>query len=209
MGYGRSKDLTTFASVPGYPLLMATEATQILQAISAGDQADVGKLMELMYDDLRALARVQLGGDTPNHTLDPTAVVHEAFMKLVGRQDVDWRGRSHFFAVSAKAMRHILVDYARQQAAQKRGGQRQRIPLSDDIVLSAERDEDVLALDDALEVLAEIDEQRSRIVELRFFGGMTIREVSEVLGIAERTVDKQWAATRLWLRKYLAENPPK
>jgi RNA polymerase sigma factor (TIGR02999 family) len=165
--------------------------------------------MELMYDELRALAHVQLRGDSPNHTLDPTAVVHEAFLKLVGQQHVDWRSRSHFYAISAQAMRHILVDYARQKAAQKRGGQRQRIPLSDDVALSAERDEDVLALDDALDVLAEIDENRARIVELRFFGGMTVREVSQALGIAERTVGKQWAATRLWLRKYLAENSQK
>jgi RNA polymerase sigma factor (TIGR02999 family) len=148
-----------------------------------------------------------MGGVTPNHSLDPTAVVHEVFIKLIDRQNVDWRGKTHFYAVSARAMRDILVDYARQKAALKRGGNRQRIPLADDVALSPQRDEDVLALDEALNALAEIDQQRAQIVELRFFGGMTVKEVAEVLGIAERTVGKQWATIRLWLRKYLTENP--
>lgn len=163
--------------------------------------------MELVYDDLRRLARLQLSRGTPNSSLDPTAVVHEIFIKLVDRENVDWRGKSHFYRVSARAMRDILVDYARQKAAQKRGGDRQRIPLADDVALSPQRDEDVLALHEALNALAQIDEQRALIVEMRFFGGMTVKEVSEALGIAERTVGKQWATVRLWLRKYLAENP--
>lgn len=186
---------------------MASDATQILQAITAGDRSDVDKLMELVYDDLRGLARVQMSRGTPNHSIDPTAVVHEIFIKLVGRENVDWRGKSHFYAVCARAMRDILVDYARQKAAQKRGGDRQRIPLTDDLVLNPQRDEDVLALHEALNALAEIDKQRAMIVELRFFGGMSVKEVSEALGIAERTVGNQWATVRLWLRKFLSENP--
>jgi RNA polymerase sigma factor (TIGR02999 family) len=186
---------------------MASEATQILQAISAGDRSGVDQLVELVYDDLRGLARVQLRRTAPNHSLDPTAVVHEAFIKLIGRDNVDWRCRSHFYAICARSMRDILVDYARQKAAQKRGGDRQRMPLADDVALSPQRDEDVLALHDALNALAEIDQQRALIVELRFFGGMTVKEVAEALGIAERTVGKQWATVRLWLRKYMTENP--
>jgi RNA polymerase sigma-70 factor (ECF subfamily) len=186
---------------------MASDATQILQEISAGARSHVEQLMQLTYDDLRGLARARLGGDTPNHTLDPTALVHEAFIKLIDHQKTDWRGRSHFFAVSAKTMRHLLVDHAREKAAQKRGGNRQRIPLSDDVALSPEREEDVLALDEALNTLAEIDEQRAMIVELRFFSGMTVKEVAVVLDTSETTVGREWAATRLWLRKYLAENP--
>lgn len=186
---------------------MSSDATQILQAISEGDRSHVEQLMQLTYDDLRGLARAQLGGDAANHTLDPTGVVHEVFIKLIDREEIDWRGRSHFFAVSAKAMRHILVDYAREKAAQKRGGNRQRIPLVPDVALSPERDEDVLALDEALNALAEIDERRATIVELRFFSGMTVQEVALVLSISETTVGREWAATRLWLRKYLAENP--
>lgn len=188
---------------------MASGATQILQAFSAGDRSDVEKLMHLVYDDLRRLACSHLGTDTPRHTLDPTAVVHEVFLKLVDRDEIDWRGRSHFFAVSAKTMRHLLVDHAREKAAQKRGGNRQRIPLADDIALSPDRDEDVLAVDEALDALAEIDGQRARIVEMRFFSGMTVQEVATVLGVSEKTVGREWAATRLWLRKYLRENPPR
>jgi RNA polymerase sigma-70 factor (ECF subfamily) len=185
---------------------MPSDATQILQAISAGDRSQVEELMHLVYDDLRGLARARLGGDTPKHTLDPTAVVHEVFIKLIDHKNIDWRGRSHFFAVSAKTMRNILVDYAREKAAQKRGGDRQRIPLADDLALSPNREEDVLALDEALNALAKIDEQRAFIVELRFFGGMTVKEVAAVIGVSEKTVGREWAATRLWLRKYIAEN---
>ena len=186
---------------------MASDATQILQAIVAGDRSHVDELMQLVYDDLRRLAHRQMGAAKPNHSLDPTAVVHEVFIKLVDRKNIDWQSKTHFYAVSARAMRDILVDYARQKAAQKRGGDRQRIPLADDICLSPQRDEDVLALHEALNALAEIDEQRALIVELRFFGGMTVKEVAEALGIAERTVGKQWATVQLWLRKYLTENP--
>ena len=185
---------------------MAANATQILQAISAGDRSDAEELMRLVYDDLRRLAHSHLGGDTPKHTLDPTALVHEVFLKLVNHEQVDWRGRSHFFAVSAKTMRHILVDNAREKAALKRGGNRQRIPLADDMVLSAEREEDVLVVDEALIALAAIDEQRASIVEMRFFAGMTVKEVANVLEVSEKTVGREWAATRLWLRRFMAEN---
>ena len=161
--------------------------------------------MELVYDDLRRLARTQMQAMTPEHVLQPTALVHEVFLKLVD-SDIDWHSRSHFFALGAKAMRYILVDYARESAAQKRGGDRRRIPLADDLVVNARRDEDVLALDEALNVLAEIDKERAEIVEMRFFGGMTIAEVAEAIGKSARTVDKQWAATRIWLRKYMVEH---
>ncbi len=184
---------------------MASEATQILQAISAGQRCDADRLMELVYDELRGLAHAKLRGTAPNHSLDPTEVVHEVFIKLIDRQNIDWRSKTHFYAVGARAMRDILVDHARQKYAQKRGGDRYRIPLSDDIALTPQRDEDVLALDDALNALAEIDQQRAQIIEMRFFGGMTVKEVAEALGISERMVGKQWATVRMWLRKYLTE----
>jgi RNA polymerase sigma factor (TIGR02999 family) len=185
---------------------MASDATQILQAIAAGDRSDIEKLMELVYDDLRGLARARMRRATTNDTLNPTAVVHEVFIKLIDRENVDWRGKSHFCAIGARAMRDILVDYARRKAAQKRGGDCQRIPLADDIALDPQRDEDVLAVHDALNALAEIDAQRALIVEMRFFGGMSVKEVAEVLGIAESTVRKKWGIVRIWLRKYLTEN---
>ena len=184
---------------------MPSEATQILSAISAGDRSNSDRLMEIVYDDFRGLAASYLGDETQSHTLQPTAVVHEAFIRLVDQDQVDWRGRSHFFAVGATTMRRILVDHARRKAAVKRGGGRQRITLDEELTISPQRDEDVLAIDEALDKLAEIDQQRSRIVELRFFGGLTNDEVAKVLGVSKRTVQKQWAGTRVWLRRQLAE----
>jgi RNA polymerase sigma-70 factor (ECF subfamily) len=185
---------------------MFSGPTQILNAMTAGDRSDVEKLIELVYDDLRGLARAKLKEAPPNHSLDPTAVVHEVFIKLIDQEGVDWRGKSHFFAVCAQSMRFVLVDHARQKYAQKRGGERQRIPLTDDLAVSSKRDEDVLALDEAITALSKFDERRARIVEMRFFGGMTVKEVAEALGISERGVGKQWATVRLWLRRYLADN---
>ena len=164
--------------------------------------------MELVYDDLRGLAHKYLGSDTAKNSLPPTAVVHEAFLKLIDADGVDWRGKSHFYAVSATAMRSILVDHARRKAATKRGGGRQRISLEGDISMSTQNDEDVLAIDEALSKLEAIDVRRARIVELRFFGGMTNREVAEVLGVSSRTVETEWAGTRLWLRRELAGGTP-
>lgn len=184
---------------------MPSQATQILHAISDGDRSGADQLMELVYDDLRGLAWAQMQAMERNHVLEPTGLVHEVFLKLVDG-DIDWRSRSHFFAIGAKAMRYVLVDYARESSARKRGGDRQRLPLTDDLVVSARRDEDVLALDEALKALAEIDKERAEIVEMRFFGGMTIKEVAEAIGKSARSVDKQWAATRIWLRKHLAEH---
>ena len=183
---------------------MPSEATQILTAISTGDRSRTDRLMEIVYDDFRGLAASYLDDETQSHTLQPTAVVHEAFIRLVDQDQIDWQGRSHFFAVGATTMRRILVDHARRKAAGKRGGGRQRIALHEELTVSPRRDEDVLAVDEALKKLAEIDEQRSRIVELRFFGGLTNDEVAEVLGISKRAVQKQWAGTRVWLRRQLA-----
>ena len=188
--------------------LMASEATQILCALSSGDRSGTDRLIELVYDDFRSLADSYLASETRSNTLQPTAVVHEAFLKLVNQEDVDWRGRSHFFAVGATAMRHILVDHARAKAAIKRGANRQRIALNEELKVSTESLEDVLAIDEALEKLASIDEQRAKIVELRFFGGLTNDEVAEVLGVSTRTIQKQWAGTRVWLRSELSEVEP-
>lgn len=183
---------------------MVSEATQILAAITDGDRSSADRLMEIVYDDLRALAASYLGAETRSNTLQPTAVVHEAFMKLVDQDNVDWRGRSHFFAVGATTMRHILVDHARRRSADKRGGGRQRIALNEELTVSPQQDEDVLAVDEALTTLAEIDPQRAQIVELRFFGGLTNDEVAGVLGISRRAVQKKWAGTRVWLRRHLS-----
>ncbi len=159
--------------------------------------------MEIVYDDMRGLANKFLNEETCGNSLQPTALVHEAFIKLVDHREVDWRGKSHFYAAGATAMRRILVDYARRRSAVKRGGGRPRITLDEAIAVSTQRDEDVLAVDEALEKLKTIDKQQSRIVELRFFGGLTNEEVAEALGVSRQTVQRHWAIARIWLRREL------
>ena len=182
-----------------------SEATEILAAISSGKNSDTDRLLEIVYEDFRRLAGSYLD-DTRSNTLQPTAVVHEAFIKLVDHRDVDWRGKSHFFAVGATAMRQILVDHARKKSTQKRGGDRQQVVLDEHLALSPQREADVLALNDVLEKLAEIDERRAKIVEMRFFAGMTEQEVAVALNVSKSTVEKQWAATSRWLRKELLKD---
>jgi RNA polymerase sigma factor (TIGR02999 family) len=184
---------------------MHSETTRLLIGICAGDQSGVDRLFELVYDDMRELAHKQAARMSPTNTLQPTEVVHEAFLKLVGQQQVDWRGKSHFLAVGAKAMRHILVDYAKRKGRQKRGGGKRRVPLGDDLVISVRNDDDVLAIDEALGKLASISEMRAKIVELRFFAGMTVEEIAGVLSVSKRTVEGHWTYAKAWLRRELAE----
>ncbi len=185
---------------------MPSEATQILVAISTGDRSETDRLMQIVYEDFRKLANTYLADETPNNTMQPTAVVHEAFLKLVNQEKVDWRGRSHFFAVGATAMRQILVDHARKKSANKRGAGRLQIPLDERLAVSPQRDEDVLALDDALEKLVKINERRAKIVEMRFFAGMTLEEIAVALEVSDSTVKRQWAATSCWLRAELLKS---
>lgn len=188
---------------------MPSEATQILSNLLGGDRSRVDRLFELVYDDLHRLAHKQAAGMSPNQTLQPTAVVHEAFIKLVDQQDVDWRSRSHFFAIGARAMRHILVDYVKRSGRQKRGGGRRRIPLDEAMTISVRSDDDVWAINEALERLASINEMRAEIVELRFFAGMTVDEVAEVLDVSKRTVEGHWTYAKAWLRRELSEEEDK
>ncbi len=152
----------------------------------------VNRLVPLVYDELRRLAAHYLRRESAGNSLQPTALVHEAFLKLAGQHHVDWQGRTHVLAIGARAMRRILVDHAKHKARIKRGGGLKRIQLDETTALSPERDEDLLAVDEALEKLARIDERQASIVELRFFGGLTVEEVSEVLGLSKRTVESEW-----------------
>ncbi len=170
-----------------------------------GQPPDAERLIPLVYDDLRKLAANYLRRETPGHTLQPTALVNEAFLKLVDQTRVNWQGRTHFFAVGAEIMRRILVDHARAKQRQKRGGDRQRIELHDDLRLSSQRDEDLLAVHEAIEKLAERDPRQAKIVALRFFGGLTVAEVAEVLGVSKRTVESEWTMIRAWLRRELSD----
>jgi RNA polymerase sigma-70 factor, ECF subfamily len=175
------------------------DITQVLAQLRDGDQRAADKLLPLVYDEFRALARHYLGQERANHTLQPTALVHEAYLKLVDQTRVDWQGKSHFFAVAAQAMRRILVDHARSRQRDKRGGGRARVALDEAVALCPQKDEDVIALDEALERLTTLDPRQAKVVELRFFGGMNVEEVAQALGVSKRTVEGDWTFARAWL----------
>ncbi|UCE60823.1 MAG: sigma-70 family RNA polymerase sigma factor [Phycisphaerales bacterium] len=176
-------------------------ATQLLLEFSAGDQDALNKLVPLVYSELRMLAGRALHRERRGHTLDTTALVHEAYLRLVDQQNVHWRHRAHFFGVAAQMMRRILVDHARKRGAAKRGSGRGQVPLEDAAIRISESTIDLTVLDDALNLLAEFDPKPCRIVELRFFGGLTIEETAEVLGISPATVKREWTVARAWLRR--------
>jgi RNA polymerase sigma factor (TIGR02999 family) len=184
---------------------MATEpqagVTQLLGAIVEGDARAASDLLPLVYDTLRALARSQLANEPPGHTLQPTALVHEAYLKLVGSGDLGWQGRRHFFGAAARAMRQILVDRARRHASLKRGGGRHAEPLHEETLVSEPPPMDFLALDEALKKLAQRDPRWSEIVELRYFAGLTLEETAAALGLSLTTVKDEWAYARAWLHR--------
>lgn len=163
--------------------------------------------MPVVYDQMRGLARSMLNQESPGNTLQPTALVNETYLRMADQTRVDWRGKTHFFAIGAKMMRRILVDHARGKKRQKRGGGMHRIPLDDDVRVTNRSDEDVLAIEAALIKLAELDARQAQIVELRFFGGLTVEEVAEVLNVSKRTVESDWTMVRAWLRRELTEEP--
>jgi RNA polymerase sigma factor (TIGR02999 family) len=176
-----------------------TQVTDLLRRWSAGDVAARESLVPLVYDELRRLARYYLASQRSDHTLQSTAVVHEAYLRLAGRDNVHWENRSHFFAVAAQLMRRILVDHARKRNAAKRGGAHLTLLVDEAVGPSSQRELDLVALDDALKALAELDERQSRIVELRFFGGLSIEDTSRILEISPATVKREWSTARAWL----------
>jgi RNA polymerase sigma factor (TIGR02999 family) len=182
------------------------EVTQLLIQWSNGDKAALDKLMPLIYAELRQLARHYMKSERSGHTLQTTALVNEAYLRLINRKQVHWQNRSHFFAIAAQLMRSILVDHARSHAYAKRGGGARKIALDDAMVVSQQRATEVVALDDALKRLAEIDPQQSRIVELRFFGGLTIEETAEVLRLSPATIKREWGTAKAWLYHELNKN---
>ncbi len=180
---------------------MASSAriTDLLAAWSKGDENALTSIVPIVYDELRQLARRQLRGERTGHTLQPTALVHEAFARLVDQSQVKWQGRSHFFAVAGKTMRRVLVDYARKRRAAKRGGHGIRITLDESVAVAERRDVDVIALDDALTGLARLDAQQGKLVELRYFAGLGIEETAEALGVSPATVKREWVVAKAWL----------
>ncbi len=173
--------------------------TQLLVELSNGNHAAVDALLPLIYDELRNLAANYLRRERRDHTLQPTALVHEAYLRLVDQRSVNWQNRAHFFGVAAQLMRRILVDHARAHNAEKRGHDFQKLSLDENIDKADERSAGLIALDDALKELAEIDEQKSRIVELRYFGGLTVEETAEVLGVTPVTIKRHWRMAKAWL----------
>lgn len=182
------------------------DITLLLHAAATGQRESVDALIAAIYDDMRRLAARHMGGERRNHTLEPTAVVHEAYVRLIDQHKTDWKDRLHFFAVASRIIRRVLIDHARANEADKRGGDRTRISLTDHDIAGPSRDIDLIALDEALNELAEIDPQQGRIVELRYFGGCTVEEVAELLNIGKRTVDRDWQAAKAWLFLRLDED---
>ena len=173
--------------------------TRLLIRLTEGDNAALDALLPAVYDELRRLAANYLRRERVGHTLQPTALVHEAYLRLVDQTRVEWQNRAHFFGVAAQMMRRILVDHARGQQAEKRGGDVQKISLDENIDVSALRASELVALDEALERLAELDPQKSRLVELRFFGGLSVEETAEVMGVSAPTVKRHWRLAKAWL----------
>jgi RNA polymerase sigma-70 factor, ECF subfamily len=173
--------------------------TQLLIEVTNRNSAAVDVLLPLIYDELRSLAANYLRRERPDHTLEPTALVHEAYLRMVDQTQVNWQNRAHFFGVAAQMMRRILVDHARAHNAEKRGQDFQKLSLDENIDKAVERSSEIIALDDALRALFEMDEQKGRIVELRFFGGLSIDETAEVMGVSAPTVKRQWRMAKAWL----------
>lgn len=181
-----------------------SEATRILQAINGGDSSAVDRLLPLLYADLRAIAAASMRRERSDHTLEPTALVHEAYLRLVDQERCDWQSRAHFLAVAARTIRNILIDHARKDHADKRGGGWHRTALHEDLRSADREDVDLLDLHEALERLHALNPRQSNVVELRFFGGLSIEETAHVLEIARSTVTEDWLLARAWLSRELS-----
>ena len=179
------------------------DVTHILKAIDSGDAQAAGELLPLVYDELRKLAAQRMAGESPDHTLGPTALVHEAYIRLVGKEDPGWQNRGHFFAAAAEAMRRILIDSARRRGSRKRAGDRERQDLHESQLVAPEASDDILELDEALVRLQQIQPQAAQVVQLRYFAGLSVPEIAMMIGASPRTVDRQWAYARAWIHQEL------
>jgi RNA polymerase sigma factor (TIGR02999 family) len=176
-----------------------SDVTRILQSMESGDAKAAGELLPLMYGELRKLAASKMAHETPNQTLQPTALVHEAWLRLTGNENVKWNGRAHFFGAAAEAMRRILIDNARRKSARRHGGGQQRLDVDEIDIAAPGKDEELLAINDALEEFAKIDQQKAELVKLRYFIGLTNEEAAEILGVSAPTARRWWNYARAWL----------
>jgi len=183
----------------------APELTQLLQAWSAGDEKAFEELVPLVYAELHRTARRYMAGERSGHILQSTALIHEAYVRLIDLQKVDWKNRAHFYGMCAQLMRRILVDFARSRDYQKRGGALPHVSLDEQLEVAREPMKDLVALDDALKQLATVDERKSRVVELRFFGGLSVEETAEALKVSPETVMRDWKLAKVWLRRELGQ----
>ena len=185
------------------------DVTGLLGDLSRGRPEAMGELMPIIYDELRVMAHRHLRHERDGHTLNTTALVHESYFKLVDVERIQWQDRAHFLAMASRAMRRILIDYARTRGREKRGGDMKRVSIQMAFHVAEDSAEDLIALDDALKRLEAVNERQARIVEYRFFGGLSVKETAEALGIAPATVKRDWAVTRAWLNKELGAGAPR
>jgi RNA polymerase sigma factor (TIGR02999 family) len=177
------------------------EITELLQAWSRGDSHALSKLIPLVDNELRKIAHAYMANEKSGHILQTTALINEAIMRLIAGERIDWRSRTHFYALVARRMRQVLIEYARGQLAAKRGKRAEHVDVTEAVFLTSEMSEELIALDEALKKLAKLDERKEKIVEYRYFGGFTLEEVAEILGIAPTTVEREWRLARSWLKR--------
>ena len=182
----------------------SNEVTRLLRAWGQGDENALQKLVPLVYEQLHAAARRYMAGERLGHTLQATALIHETYLRLVNVKQIKWQNRAHFFAICAQLMRRILVDFARSRGYQKRGGGAQHVDLDEVLVVSSEPEANLVALDEALRRLAEVDQRKSQVVELRFFGGLDVKETAEVMKVSADTVMRDWKIAKVWLLRELS-----
>lgn len=180
------------------------EATRLLKAWSGGDEAALRQLMPLVYEELRQVARRHIAAERRDHTLPSSALVHEVYLRLLNVREISWQNRAHFLAICARLMRQILIDFARAKGYQKRGGHAVLVPCDETIMVSFSPPADIVALDDALNELANFDQRKSKVVELRFFGGLSVQETAEVLNVSPETVMRDWKLAKVWLLRELS-----
>lgn len=185
--------------LPAMKTLAVENLTELLGEWRAGDKAALDRLMPLVYDELRRIAHRYVQHERSGHTLQTSALVNEAYLRFAGQRKVDWQNRSHFFAVTAQVMRHILIDHARRRRYAKHGGEVRQVPIEDAAAMSLQRASELIALEEALDELAKFDQRKSRVVELRYFGGLSLEETAEVLDISLMTVRRDWRAAKAWL----------
>ncbi|HYZ83088.1 MAG TPA: sigma-70 family RNA polymerase sigma factor [Bryobacteraceae bacterium] len=188
-------------------MLSRNDVTQLLVEWGKGDKAALDQLTPILYDELRRLADSYLRRERDDHTLQPTALVHEAYVKLADQTKLEWQNRAHFFGIAAQVMRHILVDHSRKHNAEKRGAGMPKVPIEEGLMVSKQQSSDIVALDDALKALSVIDERKSKIIELRYFGGLTVEEMAEVLGISVATIGRELRMAQAWLHREMTAPP--